>query len=204
LLLRFYDPQEGALTLGGTDLRALDPLALRSRFALVSQDPVIFSGTIAANIAYGRAGASDREIAEAARAANAHAFISRIGGGYQAMLGERGITLSGGERQRIALARAFLRDAPILLLDEPTSALDSLAEAEIEEALARLSKGRTCLIIAHRLATVRRADRILVIENGQLVGEGTHGDLVTGGGLYAKLARLQLMGEAPARVSAGE
>lgn len=204
LLLRFYDPQGGALTIGGTDLRALDPQGLRTRFALVSQDPVIFSGTIADNIAYGRAGAGEREIEEAARAANAHGFISRIAGGYRAMLGERGVTLSGGERQRIALARAFLRNAPILLLDEPTSALDSLAEAEIEEALARLSKGRTCLIIAHRLATVRRADRILVLEGGRIAAEGTHADLVTGGGLYAKLARLQLMGDAPMRASAGE
>jgi ATP-binding cassette subfamily B protein len=204
LLLRFYDPQAGALTLGRTDLRALDPAALRTRFALVSQDPVIFSGTIADNIGYGRAGASQREIEEAARAANAHGFVMRLSAGYQAMLGERGITLSGGERQRIALARAFLRDAPILLLDEPTSALDSLAEAEIEEALVRLSHGRTCLIIAHRLATVRRADRILVIEDGRLIGEGTHGELMTGSGLYAKLARLQLMGDAPARANAGE
>jgi ATP-binding cassette subfamily B protein len=193
LLLRFYDPGEGAVKLGGTDLRSLDPKSLRSRLALVSQDPVIFSGTIAENIGYGRAGASEAEIEQAAHAANAHDFIARLPKGYQSLLGERGVTLSGGERQRIALARAFLRDAPILLLDEPTSSLDSIAEREIEEALGRLASGRTCLIIAHRLATVRRADRILVLEGGRLAGEGSHAELMTQSGLYAKLARLQLM-----------
>jgi ATP-binding cassette subfamily B protein len=200
LLLRFYDPVEGVVRLGGVDLRALDPAALRSRLALVSQDAVIFSGTIAENIGYGRAGAREPEIEQAARAANAHEFVSRLPQGYQSLLGERGVTLSGGERQRIALARAFLRDAPILLLDEPTSSLDSIAEAEIEEALGRLSQGRTCLIIAHRLSTVRRADRILVLEGGRLAAEGSHGELMTGGGLYAKLARLQFLDEE--RVSA--
>jgi ATP-binding cassette subfamily B protein len=219
LLLRFYDPAEGAVMLGGTDLRALDPMALRSRLALVSQDPVIFSGTILENIGYGRAGggaaneltgrsapgASAAEIEAAARAANAHDFVSRLPRGYQSLLGERGVTLSGGERQRIALARAFLRDAPILLLDEPTSSLDSIAEAEIAEALGRLSLGRTCLIIAHRLATVRRADRILVLEGGRVVGEGSHAELMTQSGLYAKLARLQLLGdEVRAKAYVGE
>ena len=201
LLLRFYDPADGAITLGGTDVRALDPAALRSRIALVSQDPVILSGTVAENIGYGRAGASEAEIEAAARAANAHDFITALPQGYQSTLGERGLTLSGGERQRIALARAFLRDAPILLLDEPTSSLDSLAEAQIEEALGRLSRGRTCLIIAHRLSTVRRADRILVLEGGQLAGEGTHGQLMTQSGLYAKLARLQLLDDERVRAA---
>ncbi len=191
LLLRFYDPAEGRVTLDGVDLRQLDPAALRGRLALVPQDPVIFSLTAAENIRYGRPDATDAEVEEAARAAAAHDFIMALPQGYASSLGARGVMLSGGQRQRIAIARAILRDPPILLLDEATSALDAESEQAVQQALARLAQGRTTLVVAHRLATVRRADRIVVMEGGRITAIGTHDALVADGGLYARLAALQ-------------
>ncbi|NKJ20665.1 ABC transporter transmembrane domain-containing protein [Dyella sp. SG609] len=191
LLLRFYDPQHGRITLDGVDLRALALPDLRGAIALVPQETVIFSGTAADNIRFGRQDASDDEVREAARAAEAHEFISALDGGYGSELGERGVRLSGGQRQRVAIARAILRDAPLLLLDEATSALDAQSEAAIQQALERLEKGRTTLVIAHRLATVQRADRIVVMDGGRIVAQGTHESLLAEGGLYAELAKLQ-------------
>ena len=193
LLLRFYDPQSGRITLDGIDLRQLALPELRGAIALVPQETVIFGGSAADNIRFGRQTASDTEVREAARAAEAHEFISAIGDGYDAALGERGVRLSGGQRQRIAIARAILRDAPLLLLDEATSALDAQSEAAIQQALERLEKGRTTLVIAHRLATVKRADRIVVMDGGRIVAQGTHENLLAEGGLYAELARLQFV-----------
>jgi ATP-binding cassette subfamily B protein len=193
LLLRFFDPQSGGVRLDGIDLRALSLPDLRGAIALVPQETVIFSGTAADNIRFGRQEAGDEEVREAARAAEAHDFISALDGGYQAEMGERGVRLSGGQRQRIAIARAILRDAPLLLLDEATSALDAQSEAAIQQALERLEKGRTTLVIAHRLATVQRADRIVVMDGGRIVAQGTHESLLAEGGLYAELARLQFV-----------
>ena len=193
LLLRFYDPQLGRITLDGTDLRALDPAALRAALALVPQETVIFGGSAADNIRFGRAEADDAAVITAAQAAEADGFIRVLDQGYATPLGERGVRLSGGQRQRIAIARALLKDAPVLLLDEATASLDAQSEAAIQHALARLSHGRTTLVIAHRLATVQRADRIVVMDAGRIVAEGTHESLLAAGGLYADLARLQFL-----------
>jgi subfamily B ATP-binding cassette protein MsbA len=191
LLPRLYDVSAGAVRIDGQDVRDVSVASLRAGISLVAQDAVLFNDTIRANIALGRPGASHAEIEAAARAAAAHDFIAALPEGYGANVGDRGGNLSGGERQRIALARAFLRDAPILLLDEATSALDAESEAKVQEALRRLSKGRTVLVIAHRLSTVRDANRILAIENGRIVEMGPHDDLLARGGLYARLTKLQ-------------
>ncbi|HET8764516.1 MAG TPA: ABC transporter transmembrane domain-containing protein [Rhodanobacter sp.] len=193
LLLRFYDPQSGRITLDGIDLRALALPALRGAIALVPQETAIFAGSAADNIRFGRAEADEAAVIAAAQAAEAHEFIAALPDGYAAELGERGVRLSGGQRQRIAIARAILRDAPLLLLDEATSALDAQSEAAIQQALARLEHGRTTLVIAHRLATVQRADRIVVLDGGRIVAQGTHTSLLAEGGLYAELARLQFV-----------
>ena len=193
LLLRFYDPQRGRICFDGIDLRAMALPELRGAIALVPQETVIFGGTTANNIRFGRQDASDEEVRAAARAAEAHDFIQMLPDAYGAELGERGVRLSGGQRQRIAIARAILRNAPLLLLDEATSALDAQSEAAIQQALERLEKGRTTLVIAHRLATVQRADRIVVMDGGRIVAQGTHESLLAEGGLYAELARLQFV-----------
>ncbi len=191
LLLRFYDPTKGQIRLDGQDLRDMARDDFRGAIALVPQDPVIFAASARDNIRFGRPGASDAEVEEAARAAAAHEFLSDLPQGYDTYVGERGIMLSGGQKQRIALARAILRDAPVLLLDEATSALDAESERAVQDAVDTLSEGRTTLVVAHRLATVKKADRILVFERGRIVAEGTHDGLVGQGGLYARLARLQ-------------
>jgi len=191
LMLRFFAPQSGAILFDGVDTALLDPADLRRHIALVAQDPVIFSGTIADNIRYGRPGASDVEVRDAAEAAAAAEFIERLPMGYRSSVGERGTTLSGGQRQRIAIARAILRDAPLLLLDEATSALDAENERLVQTGLANLMAGRTTLVIAHRLATIQRLKRIVVMDQGRVVAEGSHAELVAGGGLYARLADLQ-------------
>jgi len=191
LLLRFRDPQQGRVLVDGVDIRAVDPQALRARLGLVAQEPMIFSASVAENIRYGRPDATDAQVLEAARAAAAADFIAALPAGMDTHLGARGVTLSGGQRQRIAIARAILRDPPILLLDEATSALDAESEQAVQQALATAARGRTTLVVAHRLATVRRADRIVVMEAGRIVATGTHDALVRAGGLYARLAALQ-------------
>jgi ATP-binding cassette, subfamily B, bacterial len=191
LALRFYDPACGLVALDGVDVSRLDPAELRSEIALVPQDAFIFGATVADNITYGAPNASREAAVPAARQAAAHSFISALPQGYDTPLGERGVTLSGGERQRIAIARAILKDAPVLLLDEATSALDAESETLVQGALETLMRGRTTLVIAHRLATIVNADRILVIEAGCVVEEGTHASLLAASGLYARLARLQ-------------
>jgi ATP-binding cassette subfamily B protein len=191
LVQRFYDPQGGVVRFDGVPVAETDPVALRSRIALVPQDVAIFAASVAENIRYGRPGATDEEVAAAARMAHAEEFIARMPEGYASLIGERGVTLSGGQRQRIAIARAILRDAPLLLLDEATSALDAESETLVQEALSRLMTGRTTLVIAHRLATVLDCDRILVMDEGRIVEQGTHASLVAAGGLYARLAELQ-------------
>jgi len=193
LLLRFRDPDAGRITLDGIDLTALALPALRGAIALVPQETAIFAGSAADNIRFGREDASEADVIAAARAAEADDFIRALPDGYQAELGERGTRLSGGQRQRIAIARAILRDAPLLLLDEATSALDAQSEASIQQAFERLAHGRTTLVIAHRLATVQRADRIVVMDAGRIVAQGTHQSLLAEGGLYAELARLQFV-----------
>ena len=197
LLLRFYDPQHGAIRLDGVDIRELEPAALRDRIGLVSQDSVVFSADVMENIRYGRLDASDDEVTAAARAAHADEFVRRLPQGYRTYVGERGVRLSGGQRQRIAIARALLKNPPLLLLDEATSALDAESEAAVQQALEEAMRGRTTLVIAHRLATVVKADRILVLDGGRLVESGTHAQLGARGGLYAKLAAMQFGLEAP-------
>jgi len=191
LMLRLYDPTGGQITLDGTDLRDVTGESLRRNIALVAQEAALFDGTIAENIALGRPDAKRAEVEAAARAANAADFIARLEGGLDARVGEGGRNLSGGQRQRIALARAILRDAPILLLDEATSALDAESEAKVQAALASHAEGRTVIVVAHRLSTVRAADRILVLDGGRVVEEGAHGALVAQGGTYARLVELQ-------------
>lgn len=191
MIQRFYDPQGGAILLDGVDLREMLREDFRKQIAVVPQDPVIFSGSARDNIRFGRPEASDSEVEAAARAAAAHEFIEGLSEGYDTRLGERGVMLSGGQKQRVAIARAILRDAPILLLDEATSALDAESERAVQEAVERLSQNRTTLIVAHRLATVKKADRIVVMQEGAVVAEGTHDALVAQNGLYARLARLQ-------------
>lgn len=191
LLLRYYDPLQGKILLDGKDLRQLSLDDLRGNIALVPQDVTIFAASIRENIAFGRPDASDAEIEAAAKAAQAHEFIMALEGGYDAPVGERGVMLSGGQRQRIAIARALLRDAPVLLLDEATSALDAQSEMLVQKALEHLMQGRTTLVIAHRLATVLKADHILVMDQGRIVEQGTHASLSQSGGIYARLASLQ-------------
>ncbi|NRG18910.1 ABC transporter ATP-binding protein [Rhizobiales bacterium] len=191
LLERFYDVESGEVSIDGIDIRDVTLASLRANIALVNQDTFLFDLSIRDNIALGRKDASEAEIMDAAKAANAHGFIMDLPGGYDASAGEGGLQLSGGQRQRIAIARAMLRDAPILLLDEATSALDAEAEAKIQSALARLMKGRTTLVIAHRLATVRDADKIVVLDRGKVVEEGTHDELFAADGIYRRLCDLQ-------------
>ncbi|MCY0148246.1 ABC transporter transmembrane domain-containing protein [Hoeflea sp. G2-23] len=191
LILRFYDATAGKVMIDEVDIREADPTDVRDRIALVPQDVTIFAGSVGDNIAFGRADASQADIEAAARAAQAHEFILALDQGYATPVGERGITLSGGQRQRVAIARAILRDAPILLLDEATSALDAESETLVQKALEGLMQNRTTIVIAHRLATVLRADRILVMDKGRIIEEGNHTELVARGGLYARLARLQ-------------
>ena len=191
LLMRFYDPQHGQITLDGVDLRSMARSDFRQALALVPQDPVIFATSARENIRFGRPDASDADVEQAAKAAAAHEFLTALPQGYDTWLGERGVMLSGGQKQRIAIARAILRDAPVLLLDEATSALDAESERAVQQAVEVLGQGRTVLVVAHRLATVKRADRIVVFDQGRIVAQGQHDALVAEGGLYARLARLQ-------------
>ena len=191
ILQRFFDPQFGKISFGDVDLSEMDRSAFRKFMSIVPQDPVIFASSAYDNILFGRPGAGRSEVVKAAKSAAAHDFISELPNGYESFVGERGVMLSGGQKQRIAIARAILRDAPVLLLDEATSALDSESEALVQNAFESLSKDRTTLVVAHRLATVKNSDRILVMEQGQIIAQGTHSELISQGGLYSRLAQLQ-------------
>jgi ATP-binding cassette, subfamily B, bacterial MsbA len=195
LLPRFWDPGRGRILVDGVDIRSLRLAELRSAIAIVPQDPALFSGTIRENIAYARPGASMQDVEAAARAAHAHEFVERLPDRYETVVGERGIKLSGGQRQRVAIARAILKDPVILILDEATSSLDTESERFIEDAMGKLLVGRTTLIIAHRLSTVRRADRLIVMDRGRVVEDGTHGELLELSGLYARLYQRQFRDE---------
>jgi ABC-type multidrug transport system fused ATPase/permease subunit len=192
LLPRFYDPQQGRILLDGVDTRSLTLKSLRHQISIVLQEPLLFSASIADNIRYGRLDATTEEITAAAQAANAHDFISALPHGYETMLGERGAKLSGGERQRVAVARAFLKNAPILILDEPTSSIDSKTEAVILDALERLMVGRTTFLVAHRLSTLRSVSKIIVLDHGRIVEHGTHDELLAREGLYWQLHHVQI------------
>ncbi|MEX0791230.1 MAG: ATP-binding cassette domain-containing protein, partial [Actinomycetota bacterium] len=191
LLLRFYDPRSGRVLIDGQDVRDLSYPSLRRAIGYVSQDVFLFSGTVRENIAYGRPDASDEQVEEAARLAEVHDFVMAMPAGYQTVVGERGQKLSGGQRQRISIARAILRDPAILVLDEATSAVDNETEAAIQRSLSKVAEGRTAVVIAHRLSTVRHADKIWVLESGRVAESVTHEDLVDAGGLYAALWRVQ-------------
>ena len=191
LLQRFYDPDQGKIFLDGIDIKTMNRLDFRKSIALVPQDPVIFASTVMENIRFGNPEASDEEIYEAARAASAHEFITELPQGYETYVGERGVMLSGGQQQRVAIARAILRNAPVLLLDEATSALDAENERSVQKAFDHLSTGRTTIVVAHRLATVKKADRIIVLDKGQIVAQGKHEELIGEKGVYARLASLQ-------------
>ena len=191
LVSRLYDPDGGRITLDGEDFRDLDPDWLREVVGIVPQEPILFATTVAENIRYGRPGASDEEVLSAATAANAHEFVAAFPDAYETIVGERGVRLSGGQKQRVAIARAILKDPKVLVLDEATSALDAESEHLVQEALSRLMKGRTTLIIAHRLSTVREADRVLVMDGGQVVQSGSHDELVGVDGIYRQLVQRQ-------------